>query len=135
MESLNNILVWIEEADAENILAEKDLTTTFNELLKHELIDIEDGKVTLTEKGRKAKENGIEGVIFQEGIDNGEFGIAAKIPSAVSPNTITMVDPDVNQKRDFQASFLTPLTGILFKLKCLLLPFIFLSLLVFYFLS
>lgn len=51
------LLAMIEEKNTD-ILAEEDLTPKFNHLLKHQLIDVQNGKVVLTERGKKARLEG-----------------------------------------------------------------------------
>ncbi len=63
MKTLDKVLKLVEKGDATLILAEKNLTETFNELLKYELIDINDGKVKLTAKGEKAQTAGISAFV------------------------------------------------------------------------
>ncbi len=63
---MNRLLELIDEGDADAILSEDELISRFNELLKYELIAVEYEKVYLTEKGKEAKNKGVEAIINQE---------------------------------------------------------------------
>ena len=65
MNDIDALVELIETGDAAVILAEKNLSATFNELLKHELIDYRDGKIILTQKGMDAKTHGFAVVLKQ----------------------------------------------------------------------
>lgn len=79
----DELLNLIEEGNATAILS-ADYTSSLNELIKHELISIDKDKLTLTEKGKKARTLGIEAFLLQEkpadnqikvSIDSGKIGI------------------------------------------------------------
>ena len=65
MNNIEALIELIEKGDAAEILAEKDLSESFNELLKYGLIDCNEGKILLTQKGQEAKIQGI-GVVLQQ---------------------------------------------------------------------
>ncbi len=58
----DTLLRIIEDADAEAILLEENMDA-FNELMKYELISILDGQIHLTERGKQAKNEGVQTVI------------------------------------------------------------------------
>ena len=63
MKSLQDFLEVIEKGDSTEILDQPLLRQKFDNLLEHELIELHEGKVTLTEKGDQAKTAGIWAVI------------------------------------------------------------------------
>ena len=65
MKNIEALIELIEKGDATVILAEKNLSDSFNELLKYELIDYHDGKIFLTPKGQEAKIRGFNVVLQQ----------------------------------------------------------------------
>ncbi len=57
---LDRLLQLVDEGNPDTILAEENLVSTFNDLLKYGLIAIEDERVYLTAEGKMAKEEGVE---------------------------------------------------------------------------
>lgn len=60
----DKVLRTIEEGDATDILTEA-YAESFNELMKYELIEINEDKVRLTDKGRQALSFGVANVLKQ----------------------------------------------------------------------
>ncbi|NJW53044.1 hypothetical protein [Salinimicrobium oceani] len=58
MKSLEKILNLIEQGDPIPILADESLTENFNFLLQHDLIEILDARIILTQKGKIARDKG-----------------------------------------------------------------------------
>lgn len=63
MLKVQRLLKLIEEGDADRILNERKLVSKLNFLLDKELIYIEDDKLSLTEKGVRAKNKGLKSVL------------------------------------------------------------------------
>ncbi len=58
MKTIDQILQLIDTGDAADILAAEDITRILNELHRYEMIDLQEGKLLLTSKGREAREKG-----------------------------------------------------------------------------
>lgn len=60
MNPIDNILHLIEKGDAALVLAEENITDILNDLMKYELIDLCEGKVLLTAKGKQVRMKGFQ---------------------------------------------------------------------------
>ncbi|UJH92463.1 hypothetical protein LZ575_08185 [Antarcticibacterium sp. 1MA-6-2] len=91
---MDRLLKLIEEGEADVILSEEKLIPRFNELMKHDLVTLKDEKVFLTEKGKKAKVEGVDKIINREK----ELQVQNSHISKRSP-AITILNKDRNRKK------------------------------------
>lgn len=77
----DSLLKMIEQANIEEILLEENLSG-FNELMKYELITIQDGQVHLTENGKKAKLEGVQTVVERLRVETQPLKLAQPDPKS-----------------------------------------------------
>lgn len=66
MKKLDEFLEVVDEGKAVDILSEDKVTEKFNESLKHDLVKVEKDKVSLTSKGKRARNKGTRQILKQE---------------------------------------------------------------------
>lgn len=89
---LDKLLQLVDEGNPDAILAEENLVSTFNELMKYGLVATEDDKVFLTAKGKLAKEEGVENYLDKLKLElvQEEFNNQPEKAEVIQPPFFTM---------------------------------------------